>query len=328
MLLCAAVEVPECLTMLHCLCSEIGAGTTPVQDLLCALTLIPNPKPSNKAQVRPLAIGDLLYRVLMRLLLKANGWEEILLPKQLSVGSKGGVELIARWIAAEGRFATHTSITHLAPLDFTNGYNTADHIAMVDVIRPNSRPLYTIARWADDGVSDLLLRGPDGLISCLLSAQGVRQGDPLGPLLFSITMRPIPADLEVWLGSPYCTVSYVSDVHIKGPSADIVPWVQEFLANRQSSLQLKVSKCRTASLDSIADEGFATLEHVLGREERGSASLRTRSRRSERRCYDLTHYPITLRSSSFGLACSKMYGTSCDCLSQPTFHAHGSDWTL
>ena len=167
---------------------------------------------------------------------------------------RGGVEPIARWIelAEEGLFATRTSITHVAALDFRNDYNTADAIC------PNSRSPYTVTRSAYGGVSDLLLRGPDGSISRLLSAQGVRQGDPIGPLLFSTTMRPLLADLEVWLGSPHYTVSFLDDVHIKGPSADIVPRVQEFLANRQSSLQLNVSKCRTASLDTIAEEGCAT----------------------------------------------------------------------
>ena len=89
-LLCIAAEVPECLALLHCLCSEIAAGTAPVPELFCASVLVAIPKKDGK--VRPLAIGELVYRVLFKLLLRTNEWGKLLLDYQLGVGSRGSVE--------------------------------------------------------------------------------------------------------------------------------------------------------------------------------------------------------------------------------------------
>lgn len=261
-LLCIAAEVPECLAMLHCLCSEIAAGTAPVPELFCASVLVAIPKKDGK--VRPLAIGELVYRVLFKLLLRTNEWGKLLLDYQLGVGSRGGVEPVTRWIdlAAEGRLPP--GITHLAALDFSNAFNSIDRLSMADAIRRRSKPLYRVARWAYGTPSDLLLRGCAGRIEGLKSAQGVRQGDPLGPLLFSIAIRQLLEDLEEHLGPQYRILAYLDDIHIMGPDNRIAERVAEFLQRRDSSIALNLAKCRTMDLAQLRTDGFETLGSCIG----------------------------------------------------------------
>ena len=58
MLLRIAAEVPQCVTMLHCMCADITSGAAPVRNLFCSSLVTPIPKHDGK--VRPLAIGELV----------------------------------------------------------------------------------------------------------------------------------------------------------------------------------------------------------------------------------------------------------------------------
>jgi len=61
--------------------------------------------------IRPIAVGDLIYRVCSKALLKHVLWPDFLLPNQLGVGSKGGIEPIARAV----QLALDNKIKHNSP---------------------------------------------------------------------------------------------------------------------------------------------------------------------------------------------------------------------
>ncbi|XMA16108.1 hypothetical protein WAI453_008899 [Rhynchosporium graminicola] len=74
------------------LANMIRQGTAPGVDLLCASRLIGLQKPDGG--VRPIAIGDLIYKVALKAILATSFRPSMLLPNQLGVGSIGGVEPI------------------------------------------------------------------------------------------------------------------------------------------------------------------------------------------------------------------------------------------
>ena len=75
-------------------------------------------------------------------------------------------------------------------LDLSNGFNCVDRSASRLVIR---RVAPSLAPWVD-----YCYARPSKLVlgaSTIASENGVQQGDPLGPLLFSLALQPVLQEL-------------------------------------------------------------------------------------------------------------------------------------
>ena len=99
-----------------------------------------------------------------------------LLPTQFGVGTKGGVEPLVHYTALAG----HTRCIH--SVDLKNAFNTMKRSFIWAGVRDRAPELLNTFKWSYSDHSTLVL--PDG--SELLSKSGVRQGDPLGPVFFSL----------------------------------------------------------------------------------------------------------------------------------------------
>ncbi|RYF09339.1 MAG: hypothetical protein EOO40_07070, partial [Deltaproteobacteria bacterium] len=184
------------------LVQQIQQGTAPCVEMLTAARLIALPK--KPSGVRPIAVGEIFYRCAMKAIVRQTFHQDSLKPFQLGVGSKGGVEPVVRFGEqfAEG----HMSHTHGVSLDFSNAFNSVARSAVAESTFKFAPKLYKATRWAYSKPSPLLLAprppsegleapvqptGTDAWFQELESAEGVRQGDPLGPALFSLAIRPL-----------------------------------------------------------------------------------------------------------------------------------------
>jgi hypothetical protein len=194
-LLATALRVPAFLKAIHTLTGLIVAGAAPGQPMLCASRLTPLRKPDGG--LRLVAVGDLIYRLATKAIIRHSNRRDFLLPYQFGVGSKGGVEPVVRAVERAWR-EPWTDYTPTSPRS-----TSATH--------PIPPILYRARRWAYACTSSLVLGSREGR-HIITSAQGVRQGDPMGPLMFSLGIRSLLRDLASALVPGRLIMAYLDDI--------------------------------------------------------------------------------------------------------------------
>jgi hypothetical protein len=252
------------LQALRLLSDMIRQGTAPGSELLCASRLIGLQKPNGG--VRPIAIGDLIYRTALKAILITAYRPNMLLPNQLGVNSPGGVEpaLFLLQDAIEG--PNKLGIQHIASLDLQNAFNTVDRRSIATAVAKYAPTLYKTAAWAYNSPS--LLVTPDG--SVLASAQGVRQGDPIAPLLFSLAIRPTLEALQQALPDAKL-IAYLDDIYILSTGRNIL--AQARLVFKDSPVTLNNAKSTESHLGTLQQQGLKTLGSLIGPLEKRQSFL-------------------------------------------------------
>ncbi|XMA16790.1 hypothetical protein WAI453_009581 [Rhynchosporium graminicola] len=248
------------------LANMIRQGTAPGVDLLCASRLIGLQKPDGG--VRPIAIGDLIYKVALKAILATSFRPSMLLPNQLGVGSIGGVEpiifLLDDAITGPNRLKTQ----QIASLDLVNAYNRIGRCAIASAVAKYAPTLYRTAKWAYNQPSILVTNKGQ----TLASAEGVRQGDPIAPLLFSLAIRPMLEHLQKTL--PRATIiAYLDDIYICSPdSTALLPVVTE--AFQHSPVALNRRKSADYPIAQLQAKGLQALGTYIGPVETRRTFLR------------------------------------------------------
>ena len=162
---------------------------------------------------RPIAVGEVLRRLVSKCLayVARSSAISLLTPLQLGVSVQGGCEAIVH--------ATTQLMTSVQDnqhwtllLNVSNAFNSISREAMFVECR---RRLPGLSAWMDSCYSclPLLHLGKDVIHSCC----GVQQGDPLGPLGFSLTLQPIVERINAEVPSLALNAWYLDDGTLVGP---------------------------------------------------------------------------------------------------------------
>ena len=191
--------------------------------------------------VRPIAAGCTLRRMIAKAAVRVikDKLKSTLEPIQLGFGVDGGAEAAAH---TAGRYIHELGQGRaLLKIDFSNAFNSIRRDVILDAVQREMPEILTFVRSCYEDVS-LLFFG-DFIIN---SAEGIQQGDPLGPMLFCIVTiglaKRLKSELNIW---------YLDDGSLGGDIDVLIKDFETILHESQSlGLGINEQKCEIITDDS------------------------------------------------------------------------------
>ncbi|MEM7284532.1 MAG: reverse transcriptase domain-containing protein [Pseudomonadota bacterium] len=190
--------------------------------------------------IRPIACGFTLRRVVGKTccLLLSQRIGNVLRPRQLGCGTPGGSEAA---VHAARSFCNYNDKTDkvLLKIDFRNALNTVNRDTVLAVARQHVPEIFPFVNQCYAGKTNLLYKS-----STVESAEGVQQGDPLGPMLFCLAIdsmvKACDTEINIW---------YLDDGTLGGPLDEVIKAFQKLVAHaKQINLEVNCSKCEFLAL--------------------------------------------------------------------------------
>jgi hypothetical protein len=168
--------------------------------------------------LRPIAIGETIRRLVSKCCCEgtADDAKQIFGNLQVGVATRGGGEAAIHAVRKLVEEIGKNPEKIMLKVDFSNAFNMVDRTEMLKQAREKLPSIY---KWVE-----FCYAQPANLFfgeALLLSMAGVQQGDPLGPLLFSLVLHPLAERIEREFPNLDLSVWYLDDGTIIGDKKDV-----------------------------------------------------------------------------------------------------------
>ena len=250
------------LRSLQSFVTTAASGHLPIElsELLTSAKLIPLKKKNAPADVRPIACGETLRRVLEQVILRAvlPKAKEFLEPVQLGVGVKDATAHNAVAMSRVLPKVLSSPSLGILQVDISNAFNTVSRACIIRQVQERLPELYPWAVWSLSRRSLLFCQDEQ-----LSSECGVHQGSPLGPLQFSLALHEVIKPLceqmqlqpDAWAGF------YLDD----GNAFALLETLERFLAalrSRLPAIGLSLNLRKTVLLTTCPEVSHPNLAQV------------------------------------------------------------------
>lgn len=189
------------------------------------------------SDVRPIAVGTAYRRIASKIASRhgISMVKDSFYPHQYGVGIRKGSELIVHNVRnyLSRKIEANTPFVMLK-VDFANAFNTVRRDVVLNEIRNEINELFPFVNQMYSANSNLFY-GEHKLIS----AEGMQQGDPIGPLGFSLAINKLvhslKSELNFWYLDDGCLIGEIKQIH-----EDLNTIIRH---QDNHGLRLNISKC-------------------------------------------------------------------------------------
>ena len=220
--------------------------------------------PKKTEGYRPIAIGDSLLRLLLRVINAKYSADvgKLLEPLQVAVGTSGGCEIMAALAQNSFRKRDHT-----LTLDLHSAFNQVWRRSIADGLVKYAPGLLNLFKKLYSRPSDLRSNSKEGR-SMLVgqSMRGCKQGDPLSMLYFSVAIHDWLRSVNTLVttrhtaSAPNTTpfaIAYADDIALGGDPAILcscMPIISDSLETT-TGLRVTIGKCKLLGAEPFAQPG-------------------------------------------------------------------------
>ena len=193
--------------------------------------------------MRPVAISSSIRRLVASAVCRQYAPDfaaDFLSTLQFGVATPGGVEQLVKSLEIH---LQQNQDWCVLKTDFSNAFNSVDREFAIRQLKTFYPGLFPFVASCYRGPGPLFF-GSGSFAATLYSQNGIHQGDPLGPLLFSLAIEPIIAQVNRELGSNV-SPAFLDDLFLVGLAAAVL----EVLSNLREwgskiSLNLRIDNCQ------------------------------------------------------------------------------------